>query len=247
MSAELHKFPRTPHLCWLGKAPARDDKLLAPHEADAFLDGEVIAEEKVDGANLGLSLASDGTIRFQNRGNFLEGKLTGQFAPLRGWAARQVAPLRQHLPPGAVLFGEWCFAQHSIRYTKLPDWFLGFDLLETAPGLFWSTDRRNALLVALGLARIRPVARGRFTRREVLSLLDEKSAYADAPLEGLYLRRESGGCLTARAKLVRAEFTQAIGEHWSKGRQISNALRKDLEQVPALVGRGGRDDSTFVR
>ncbi len=226
MNAELHKFPRTPHLYWLGKAPARDDKVLTPHEAEAFLDGEVIAEERVDGANLGLSLGGDGIIRFQNRGNFLEGKLTGQFAPLRGWIARHAELLKQHLPPGTVLFGEWCFARHSIHYTKLPDWFLGFDLLETATGVFWDTPRRDALLDALGLAKIHPMTRRRFDRREVLSLLGGRSAYADGPLEGVYLRREHGGILLARAKLVRAEFTQTIGEHWSKGGQVSNALQE---------------------
>ena len=29
-----------------------------------------------------------------------------------------------------ILFGEWCYAQHSIFYDRLPDWFLGFDIYD---------------------------------------------------------------------------------------------------------------------
>ena len=43
-------------------------------------------------------------------------------------------------------------------------------------------------------------------------------------MEGLVVRREAGGFTTARAKLVRAEFTQAIDEHWSRGPLRRNKL-----------------------
>ena len=228
MNPELHKFPRTPHLYWLGRTPARDDKVLPPPEAAAFLDAELVVEEKVDGANLGVSLTATSVLQFQNRGNFLEGKLTGQFAALRGWAARYRAALGEHLQPGVILFGEWCRVKHSIPYTALPDWFLGFDLLEPANGRFWNTTQRDSLLKTLGLPPVRRVARGYFSRTELLGLLGERSAYADAPLEGLYLRQEDGTGLIRRAKLVRAEFTQAIETHWAKGPLLENRLRQDL-------------------
>lgn len=228
MSADLHKFPKTPHLYWLGNQPARDDKVFSARESEALLDGELVVEEKVDGANLGLSMTTEAALRFQNRGNFLEGKLTGQFAALRGWAVRHREQLHLHLPPGTVLFGEWCRLRHSIHYTALPDWFLGFDLLETASGRFWSASRRNTLLATLGMAAVRPVAHGRLTRNDVLALLGGKSAYAETPMEGVYLRRENAGYLVQRAKIVRAEFTQAIGEHWAKGLQVENCLGRRL-------------------
>jgi hypothetical protein len=43
-------------------------------------------------------------------------------------------------------------------------------------------------------------------------------------VEGLYLRRDQGGFLEARAKLVRPEFVQAIEEHWSSRTLERNGL-----------------------
>lgn len=220
----LRKFPKTPHVLWLSPQPARDDKLMTPAEAEAFLaSGEIVVEEKVDGANLGLSFDDAGRLRAQNRGNFLEGRLTGQWEGLRGWLAQHEAKLREYLPPGAVLYGEWCYAQHSMAYTRLPDWFLGFDVLDISDR-FWSTRRRDVLFATAGLKPVREVARGKFTLRELRPLLSEPSGYGDGPLEGVYLRREDGEWLLQRAKLVRPEFVQAIGEHWSRGPLYVNRL-----------------------
>jgi hypothetical protein len=108
MSDVLHKFPSTPHLLWLGKNPVRDDKVMTREEAVEFLSHPIVVEEKVDGANLGISVGTDGGLRFQNRGNWLAGKLTGQWERLRGWAARHETEIREVLPSSHVLFGEWC-------------------------------------------------------------------------------------------------------------------------------------------
>ena len=35
-------------------------------------------------------------------------------------------------------------------------------------------------------------------------------------MEGIVMRTEEGNWLKARAKIVRAQFTQNIDEHWSK-------------------------------
>lgn len=65
------RFPHVPHLAWLGKGQPRDDKVLSPDEAAALLSGEVVVEEKVDGANIGFSASEDGELRAQNRGSYL--------------------------------------------------------------------------------------------------------------------------------------------------------------------------------
>lgn len=81
------RFPHTPHIAWLGEGTPRDDKVLAPAEAGALLAGEVVVEEKLDGANLGLSLAPDGSLRAQNRGQYLAEPQAGQFSRLTAWLA----------------------------------------------------------------------------------------------------------------------------------------------------------------
>ncbi|MEI7610790.1 MAG: RNA ligase family protein [Rhodospirillaceae bacterium] len=85
--SDFFRFPHTPHIAWLGEGTPRDDKVLEAGEASAFLDGEVVVEEKVDGANLGFSVSPDGELRAQNRGHYLERPFSGQFSRLESWLA----------------------------------------------------------------------------------------------------------------------------------------------------------------
>jgi hypothetical protein len=79
---DFFRFPHTPHIAWLGEAQPRDDKVQSPNEAKALLADEVVVEEKIDGANLGISLGPDGLLRAQNRGQYLAEPHAGQFARL---------------------------------------------------------------------------------------------------------------------------------------------------------------------
>jgi hypothetical protein len=71
----------------------------------AFLVGNVIVEEKVDGANIGLSLDSQGTICAQNRGSWIERGADPQFQPLWAWIAERHAVLTEILRADRILFG----------------------------------------------------------------------------------------------------------------------------------------------
>lgn len=224
MNDQLHKFPSTPHLVWLGRGRVRDDKVLTPVETESFLSNPLIVEEKIDGANLGLSLDSKGQLRFQNRGNWLRGKLTGQWEHLRYWAAEHEAALRLALPRSHILFGEWCYARHSIRYDHLPDWFLAFDVYDWDLGKFWGVSRRDALAEETGLSTIGQISKGMFSKAEIIAMVNGRSSYTNGPREGIYLRREEDGWLVDRAKIVRAEFTQAIVEHWSSKAVVPNKV-----------------------
>lgn len=219
------RFPHTPHLAWLGKGQPRDDKLLAPDEAAALLSDEVVVEEKVDGANLGFSTGEDGELRVQNRGSYLErDHAHPQFRPLWPWVDAREPELVDALWPNLMLFGEWCYAVHSVVYERLPDWFLGFDVYDRSAEKFWDTARRDALLAALRLHPVPRIASGRFALGAVEEFLSNRSQVGNRGVEGVVVRRESGGFTTARAKLVRAEFTQAIEEHWSRGPLRRNEL-----------------------
>lgn len=227
MSAEFHKFPSTPHLAWLGKEPVRGDKVLTESERATFLAGEVSLEEKIDGANLGLSFSPRGELRFQNRGNWLEPPFRGQWRSLRDWSARHEPALRERLIPGLVLFGEWCYARHSVPYSRLPDWFLAFDVYDTEAGHFWSRMRRNELVLACGMCLIPELG------TVVDSSLDHLKGYCEArsccgdlPREGVYLRSDEGAWLKARAKLVNPGFVQEITEHWSRSGLTPNRLKE---------------------
>lgn len=227
--SQFCRFPHTPHLAWLGKDEPRDDKVLSAAEAADLMSAEVILEEKVDGANLGFSLSEEGELRAQNRGQYLAEPHSGQFARLPQWLEIHGGGigdvLLEHADHGLMLFGEWCAARHSLDYTRLPDWFLLFDVLETTTSRFWSSTRRDALATRLGLATTPKLSSGRFKLAELTAKVDSwPSRFRDGPLEGIVVRRESADWCERRAKLVRADFTQAIGEHWRNRRLEWNRL-----------------------
>lgn len=214
---EFFRFPHTPHIAWLSEGVPRDDKVLSPHEVGLLLAGEVVVEEKLDGANLGLSLESNGNLRAQNRGQYLAEPHAGQFARLPAWLAEHGKEVAAALTSDLILFGEWCAARHSLNYSALPDWFLLFDVYDRSSGKFWNTRRRNAIAASTGLAVVPEISRSKVTLAELKALLTtQPSRYRIGPIEGIVIRRESTDWCEARAKLVRADFTQAIGEHWRK-------------------------------
>ncbi|WP_435605853.1 RNA ligase family protein [Pseudomonas knackmussii] len=217
MNDDFFRFPHTPHLAWLGKGSPRDDKVFSSSEVTALLGGNVVVEEKLDGANVGLSLASDGSLRAQNRGQYLAEPHAGQFARLPAWLAQHDDGLRAVLRPNLILFGEWCAARHSLDYAALPDWFLLFDVYDRSVERFWSSARRNALASRAGLVTMQTVLYGKTTLTTLKQLVTTKqSHYREGPLEGVVIRRESTDWCDARAKLVRPDFTQAINTHWRK-------------------------------
>lgn len=215
--SDFFRYPQTPHLAWLGSGAPRDDKVLSKGETTLLLENEVIVEEKLDGANVGISLAPSGKLRFQNRGQFLEAPFKGQFARLHGWSTQYSQALSTMLLPGLILFGEWLTTRHSVKYNKLPGWFVAFDVYDSDDDAFWSTTRRDDLVRKIGLPVAPLLIRGRTSLLDLKHLaLESRSKFGDTALEGLVVRHDNHRLNLVRAKLVRPDFVQSMGEHWRR-------------------------------
>ncbi|MDP3294339.1 MAG: RNA ligase family protein [Nevskia sp.] len=214
---DFFRFPHTPHLSWLGSGEPRDDKVLSPNEASTVLAGEVVVEEKLDGANLGVSINEAGSLRAQNRGQYLQPPFIGQFSRLASWLATHEDRIVAALTPNLIAFGEWCAARHSLDYVSLPDWWLLFDIYDRQTDRFWSTARRDDWARKTGVTTVSRIDREKFDLVALKRLLDRSpSRYREGPMEGIVIRAEQGDWLKERAKLVRANFTQSIEVHWRK-------------------------------
>lgn len=219
MTSAFFRFPHTQHIAWLGNDTPRDDKVLAPEEVRTLLCGPVVVEEKLDGANLGFSVSAGGRLRAQNRGQYLDATPDGQFRRLPEWMALHGLSLERALGENLIAFGEWCAARHSLDYSRLPDWWLLFDIYDRSEQKFWSTCRRDAFANAVGLAKVACVASGMQTLASLVDGLERwESRYRNGGLEGVVVRRENADWLECRGKLVRADFTQAIDGHWRSRR-----------------------------
>lgn len=212
---DFFRFPHTPHLAWLGQGRPRDDKVLSHAEAEAILREPVVVEEKLDGANVGISIATDGTLKLQNRGQYLLPPYGGQFVRLMPWLQAREAALFDGLDPHLILFGEWCAARHSLAYTALPDWWLLFDIYDREAGRFWSARRRDDWAQRFGFQLVPYVSRGRTNLGDLIRHLEnDSSCFRAGPMEGIVVRQDDAEWSIRRSKLVRADFTQSIAEHW---------------------------------
>lgn len=225
MTDGFFRFPRTPHLAWLGDGSPRDDKLLSATEVDALLAGPVVVEEKLDGANLGFALTPDGTLRAQNRGTYLQAPFAGQFKRLAAWLAQHERLLAETLGNDLIAFGEWCAARHTLGYDRLPDWWLLFDVYDRREGRFWSTKRRDRWAVTARVAVVPVLHRGDTSLARLRECVTtERSHYRDGLLEGVVVRSEDADWINARGKLVNPAFATGIEEHWRRRRIEWNRL-----------------------
>lgn len=224
---DFFRFPHTPHLVWLGQGMPRDDKVLTSAEAEELLAAEVAVEEKLDGANLGISVGQEGDVLVQNRGQYLHLPMHGQFERLHLWLKPRIDSLFDLLGDDLILFGEWCAARHSIYYDCLPNLYVVFDVFDRKAGQFWPTTRRDDLAKKLGLPVAPRLMKGKTSLQTLIELVSAcDSAFTSGPLEGVVIRQESGGFLRYRAKLVHPAFVQAIGEHWNRRRIEWNGLAR---------------------
>jgi len=228
---EFDKFPSTPYLTMLESISIRNDKIMSLVDCEAFLSNTLIVEEKIDGANLGISFDAEGNILLQNRGGYVFESLRPQWRKLPNWLEPKMDLLFDLLTDRYILFGEWCYAQHSIVYNKLPDWFIGFDIYDKLDKRFLSVQFRNNMFRVLGVSSVPKLGEGVFSI-DTLTNLFSQSKFGDFLAEGVYLRYDKGNWLEQRAKLVRPKFIQSIETHWSRGQLKKNRLgRKENEDV----------------
>jgi hypothetical protein len=101
---------------------------------------------------------------------------------------------------------------------------------------FLSLEKRRRLLDGIGVETVRIVATGALKRSELEELIGPSSfdSHFENPathrtdnlMEGLYLRTESDGVVTDRAKIVRPEFVEKIKQstHWQHQAMVPNLL-----------------------
>lgn len=237
-SLPLLRYPRTAHLAGSRLQDGDSDHDQTP--LTALADCHVVIEEKLDGANAGISFTAGGELLLQSRGHYLHGGYgERQFNLFKRFAAAQEARLLPRLEDRYVLYGEWLYAKHSIWYDRLPHWFQEFDIYDRQAGHFLSTPRRQALLAGSPILSVPVLYAGPMpTRLSQLQALIRPSLAKSAqwreafeaavarqqlPLsltwqqtdqqdasEGLYLKVEDEARVLGRYKLIRPSFTQTL-------------------------------------
>ena len=233
----IYKFPRTPHLIDTGSATEDDvhtdlGAFTSQHRVQGTSRSRVTITEKIDGANMGLSLSSSrDRIVVQNRSHYVNARTHEQFKKLDTWLARHDVDLRQILDRDPyfaeryILFGEWVYATHAISYCDLPDWFMAYDLYDRSRNSFVDRQGLEAVLDGTSIQMAPVLFDGDKipTKEDLLTMIQRKSVFYDGRVEGVYVKIEEDGYVKLRGKVVRSDFI-AGNEHWSRGNIRENKL-----------------------
>lgn len=223
------KYPRTPHL--LGSRQQQGDEDLAIVSPTELKGRFLVVEEKLDGANSAISFDEDGDLVLQSRGHVLSGgPRERQFDLFKRWANAHRGALASVLGTRYVLYGEWLYARHTIRYDYLPHYFLEFDVFDRNTEEFLSTERRHTLLSSAPVVSVPVLDQGPLSRFE--DLIGRSTCSTTEIMEGLYVKWEEDGCVRGRYKYVRGGFTQAVEQedvHWLDRPLEPNLLRHGVD------------------
>lgn len=141
----IAKYPRTRHI--YGSRLQEGDEDLEAVRFEQLRGKYLVVEEKVDGANSGISFDSDSLeLRLQSRGHYLglePSYRERHFNLFKKWAVCHESWLMEKLQDKYIAYGEWLFAKHTEYYDQLPHYWMEFDVLEKKTGKFFSTAKRK--------------------------------------------------------------------------------------------------------
>lgn len=234
------KFPKTPRIINVLKEDV--------HTTWKHLNA--VVQEKVDGANSGISFDENGKLLLQSRGHYLVGgPRERQFDLFKQWANENVEYLFNTLEDKYVLFGEWLYAKHHIFYDALDSYFLGYDLFDKQENKFLSLPRYKALLENGPVYSVPVLHQDKFSKinnfiqyigkskykttnwkEKLIQLAGEKELqHSDMSdlMEGVYVRVEDENWVVGRMKHPRENFTKIINDdsHWLTRSIVQNLLR----------------------
>ncbi len=167
-----------------------------------------------------------GRLQVATRGGLGAVDRAGQLGPLRAWTAVRSDSLRNVLAGGAVLYGEWLWLAHRVRYDRLPDWLLGLDILH-ADGGWLPVDERNAVLDAVGLKPPPELYRGEVSGPSAIGRLLGPSRLSQANAEGLVVRVvDPAGVSVRLAKVVDQAFRPREDAEWKRASERNNVAAR---------------------
>ena len=254
---QIYKYPRTRHL--EGSKKQFGDEDLKNVSFSEIQGKYLVLEEKVDGANCGVSFDSGGKMYLQSRGHFLNGGYgERQFDLFKLWAGCFEEKLRLLLGDRYVMYGEWLYAKHTVFYDCLPHYFMEFDIFDKVEKKFFSTRKRREFLQdAPFVYSVRVLEEGYYTGPEAIAALIGPSLFISetaeehfvlqckkgsvnpdtatrqtdlsGTMEGIYIE---GDYVIDRLKYVRASFLNTILDsesHWASRPIVANRLADGVD------------------
>lgn len=234
---KIFKYPRTPHLEGSRNQIGDDDEQILYKN---LLGSHIVIEEKMDGANSGISFSDDCTLLLQSRGHYLTGGgRERHFNRMKQWANHHVELLFDLLGNRYLMYGEWMASKHTVFYDRLPHLFMEFDIYDKKEDCFLSTAKRRELIGDAPIVSVPVLYEGiaPVHQKDMIKLIGPSSAKsvqwqenlreaarragvdperavketeASDLMEGVYIKIETPGQTIGRLKWVRSGFLQTL-------------------------------------
>lgn len=207
------KYPRTKHHP-ISKSVTDDDKVLSKLELESLYGEEYSASIKMDGECT--TIYPDGYTHARS--------IDSKHHSSRDWLKRLSGEVSHLIPKGLRICGENLYARHSIAYTDLPSYFLGFSVWKD--DICMSVDYGLAVMRGMGIIPVNHIWRGVLSEKviqELVSQLDPETT------EGLVFRPTSTISMeefpSKVFKVVRPNHVQT-DTHWMNKEVVPNAILK---------------------
>lgn len=201
------KYPKTFHVPW-SESITNDDRVMPTCES--FSGQRVIITEKYDGENTTL-YRNTTHARSMNSANH----------PSRNWVKGFWGSMRHNIPHDIRICGENCYAKHSIHYTSLPSYFLGFSAWRDATCISW--DETVSLFKELGIVPVTVLYDGIYDEELIKSIAIDTSV-----MEG-YVVRLAG-------EFIMDDFTTSVGKYVRKGHVQTASHWMKAAIIPNILG-----------
>jgi hypothetical protein len=203
----LVKYPKTLHLPW---SPGAKDDDISLSAIDNFIGKHVIVTEKMDGENT--TMYSD---------DIHARSLDGRHHVSRDWVKQFWGKVSRNIPEDYRICGENLYAKHSIKYTNLDSYFLGFSVWNES-NICLSWEETEDVFFLLGICYVPVLYTGIFDEKKI------KEVYNDS-MEGYVIRLAEAFPFDqfsqSVAKFVRENHVQT-DEHWMQKEVEKNLLRE---------------------
>lgn len=205
------KYGRTHHLAF---SPGVNDDDRVIRNMEAFKGKRVILSEKMDGENT--SMYTD---------HYHARSVESRNHPSRSWCKAFWGRISGDIPPLWRVCGENLFAQHSIAYSDLDSYFMGFSVWNER-NMCLSWDETLEWFELLGIVPVPVLYDGIYDEEKIKDICKNKDWHTS---EGGVLRIADSFSYSdfshAIAKYVRANHVQT-NKHWMQGQAVTpNGLR----------------------
>jgi hypothetical protein len=201
------KYPKTLHFAF-SPGIKNDDRTI--ENLETFVGQEIVISEKMDGEN---------TTMYPD--HIHARSLNSNHHPSQAWVKKFHASIRHDIPADWRICGENLYARHSLEYTKLESYFLGFSIWD-ATNTCLSWDDTLEWFTLLGITPVPVLYRGTFSQR----MLESFAFHLDLErTEGFVVRLTNGFSYrqfpNSVAKWVRSNHVQTP-QHWKSQAVIPN-------------------------